>query len=101
MRRRAPRAAMVACLVAVTLATAPHAVADPTDPTDTAHAAAQAQALRDQVERLEHQVELAAEDHSAAADRLGAVISAEIAADAELDAVRESGQEQRGEAARR
>ncbi|HZI96466.1 MAG TPA: C40 family peptidase, partial [Actinomycetales bacterium] len=46
-------------------------------------------------------VELAAEDHSAAADRLGAVISAEIAADAELDAVRESGQEQRGEAARR
>ncbi len=107
MPRRTPTSLLIAGLVAVTLVWAPTAVADPGDlgdptgPTSLSDATAQAQALRAEVERLEHQVERAAEDHSAATERLGAVISAEIAADAELEAARSSGQVQRGEAARR
>ena len=98
MPRRPRWAALVTCLVALTLSHASPAAADPTDLAD---ATAQAEALRAEVERLELGVERAAEDHSAAVERLGAVISAEIAADTELDAAREAGQEQRGEAARR
>lgn len=98
-RRLAVLLVAVPALVITTLLQGPAALADP--PADVTEATAQAEGLRAQVEQLEHEVEQAAEDHSAAVEALGGLISAEVAADADLADAQAAGSERRGEASRR
>lgn len=89
---------MLPLLLAASVVAGSAAVAEPPAPDQ---ARQRADALREQVGVLEHQVEVAAEDHATATEQLGTLISQEIAADADLGAARSAGAARRGEASRR
>lgn len=81
----------------------PAGPADDRRPTATrlADARAQAEALRRQVDELEVQAALAAEDQAAATEQLQLVISDELSAEAALADAQRSGAQQRAQASRR